>query len=238
MKNILRLCNKFPILFALRILLIYVAKWLTFKDSYISFSQSGEDHIIANLVDTNNNGFYIDAGCNDPIKLSNTLNLYIRGWKGINIDINDELINKFKKIRIKDISICAAISDKVEEKEYYEFDSNTVNTIQEEVVEDWKVKWKFKSKRKVQAVTLTQILDLYLPIGQDIDLLTVDVEGYDFKVLKGLDFFKYKPKMIIVEIHTIDLEQLRNNEIYNYLFERNYRLIGYISMNAYFRLLS
>ena len=49
-------------------------------------------------------------------------------------------------------------------------------------------------------ITLEDILDNYLPKNQEINFLTIDVEGLDFDVLKSNNFEKYKPKMILIEI--------------------------------------
>ena len=80
--------------------------------------------------------------------------------------------------------------------------------------------------------TLTHILDEYLPAGQKIDLLSVDVEGQDTEVLKGLNFQKYRPRLIVTECH--DLEKVFDNELYQHLVANQYRLIGFATMNVYF----
>ena len=50
---------------------------------------------------------------------------------------------------------------------------------------------------RVQGMTLQQLLDQH-QIGQ-LDLLQVDAEGYDFEILKTLDFEKIKPRFINYE---------------------------------------
>ena len=65
------------------------------------------------------------------------------------------------------------------------------------------------------ASTLSSILDeVNAPLG--FDLLSLDVEGNNLSVLQGLDFFRYKPKWILVET--------RGPEIADYL-----SVIGYKS---------
>ena len=66
---------------------------------FISYSQTGEDQILSFLLREEQNGFYLDIGCNHPIKLSNSYNFYLRGWKGICVDANSELIKKFKVVK-------------------------------------------------------------------------------------------------------------------------------------------
>jgi hypothetical protein len=46
--------------------------------------------------------------------------------------------------------------------------------------------------------TLTEIFDK-LNMPEDLAVLSVDTEGMDFEVFRGLDFEKYKPRVIVSE---------------------------------------
>lgn len=72
--------------------------------------------------------------------------------------------------------------------------------------------------------TLSDILDRNLPKGQQIDFLTIDVEGLDFKVLKSGNLEKYKPSVILIEILENKLCELVNNEISRYLAKYDYSI--------------
>ena len=201
----------------------------------IYYSQTGEDIIIGNYYDGIDKGYYIDAGCHDPIRLSNTFKLYTKGWTGINIDADSEIIKKANRIRKKDINICAAVSDSIKTVTFYKSATTpNVSTINPTTKEEWSQRWEFDEKDQVvmTTTTLTHILDEYLPAGQKIDLLNVDVEGQDTEVLKGLNFQKYRPRLIVTECH--DLEKVFDNEIYQHLVANQYRLIGFATMNVYF----
>jgi hypothetical protein len=50
----------------------------------------------------------------------------------------------------------------------------------------------------VQVERLTDVLAAQ-KISPDIGLLTVDVEGMDLEVLQGLDFSRWRPRIIITE---------------------------------------
>ena len=56
--------------------------------------------------------------------------------------------------------------------------------------------------------TLTSVLDEVSP--PNIDFMSLDVEGYELKVLQGLNFEKYKPKLIVVECYDNNLELVHN----------------------------
>ena len=50
---------------------------------------------------------------------SNTARLYDRGWKGINIDINQTSIDLFNIIRKRDKNFCLAISNENKKVKFY-----------------------------------------------------------------------------------------------------------------------
>ncbi|MGB8191254.1 MAG: FkbM family methyltransferase [Chitinophagaceae bacterium] len=59
-----------------------------------------------------------------------------------------------------------------------------------------------------------------------IDILQIDVEGYDFEIIKNIDFETHRPKMIIVEILHLSIYECF--ALINYLTEKQYT----VSKNA------
>ena len=111
------------------------------KYSKKSYSISNVDLIIDRMFSKLNNGFYIDIGCNHPIKYNNTYLLYKRGWNGINIDLDAKSIYEFNKLRPKDYNIKAVISDDERLKEiFYYHDRSAINTLSKELVNSRKDK--------------------------------------------------------------------------------------------------
>lgn len=206
---------------------------ISFRETY---SQLGEDVAICHIFENTfkiNSGFYIDVGCNHPIIFSNTFKLYIQGWSGITIDLNEELINLHKTERKKDDQVMAAVSDKIETVNVFEFESSLIRTINSDFFEEYKNSNKLLSKNKeITTTTLDSIISTFKV--KNIDLLCIDVEGHDFKVLKSLDLKNIRPKMIIIEIHDINLEDLSSCEIFSYLKCQNYKFIGYLIANGFF----
>ncbi len=223
-----------PFLDAIRLnILLFVRRYI-FKFGKIIFSQTGEEIVIQWILKDIKQGFYLDVGCHHPYKISNTFQLYLKGWRGIAIDANPTLIEKWKRKRKNDIALVAAVSDEEKEVTFYEFKESEVNTMDESMSHEWKQKFNYKSERKLITQTLTTILDTHLPKNQKIDLLTVDVEGNDFNVIKSIDLTKYRPKLIVVEIHGFDLSNIEKNEIYQYLTDQKYTLVSFATMNGYF----
>ncbi len=69
-------------------------------------------------------------------------------------------------------------------------------------------------------------LDKYLPAGQKIDFLTIDVEGLDLQVLKSNNWNKYKPSFIMCGGPRIDFTNLTDSEVYRFLQEQGYQLVA------------
>lgn len=202
----------------------------------LSYSFMGEDMLIESLVKPliYKNGFYVDVGCNEPRFISNSFIFYRRGWRGICIDANEELIRKHKRIRPRDKAVCALVSNEVNSLTYYKLTNNGLSTVQEEFIENYlKEGQKIVSKTDVTPKTLTTILDECLAPNK-FDFLTVDVEDHDYQVLLSLNLNKYRPKIIIVEDELLEINSLTENRIYSYLISNNYKLVGCILTNSYY----
>ncbi|WP_262419921.1 FkbM family methyltransferase [Paraburkholderia sp. 31.1] len=70
---------------------------------------------------------------------------------------------------------------------------------------------------------------------QEIDLLSIDVEGHDYEVLRSIDISRYKPKIIIVESTLTAIREVMDSAIFRYLEERNYRLVSWTYLSLIFR---
>jgi FkbM family methyltransferase len=238
MKNKLALFKALPFWLASGMILLSLVRRVFRIPVTFSYSQGSEDliadHYLRYQFGMGMTGTYIDVGCNAPVRYSNTFELYTRGWRGINIDANVDLINRCKHVRKQDISLQAAISDGEREVTFHKSKDDAVSTIDEERLVEWKKNWEFSDEDQETVVTktLTSVLDANLPSGTNIDLLTIDVEGHDLQVLKGLDLAKYRPKVIIIEIHALD--KVQDNDIYKYLTANGYTLKAFAILSAYF----
>lgn len=192
----------------------------------VSFSQEGEDLILQKIFAGKEEGFYVDVGAHHPKRFSNTCIFYKKGWRGINIDACPGSMNLFKKTRPRDINLETPVLDEEEEMEYFMFNEPALNSFDKELSvnreNDKRNDYHIIKTVKLRSKRLEDILDEYTP--KEIDFLTVDVEGLDFKVLKSNNWDKYKPKVVAVEILGSTLEDVFNSEIYTFLSERDYRL--------------
>ena len=98
----------------------------------ISYSRSGEDLLLDDIFKQKSSGLYVDVGAFHPVNYSNTFKFYLKGWTGINIDPNKEIMDLFKKTRPRDINLNIAVSENTGTRDYYmnNFDPS-MNTISE-----------------------------------------------------------------------------------------------------------
>mgnify|MGYP002010420141 CR=1 FL=1 len=191
-----------------------------------TYSMNGEDIFINNYF-KKKTGFYVDVGAYHPLELNNTYLLYKKGWNGINIDINSLSIDYFNYLRPDDININIAISNKKTTKTiYYQKSKSPLNTLK--LKQAKKIFLGNFKKKKIKTEILTTIINKTKFSGKKISFLNIDTEGNDFEILKSLDFIKYKPKLICVELidHFNPAKKLiKKNKIYKFLIKKKYKLV-------------
>ena len=218
-----------------------IHKKILSKKNYFSFS--GVDILIENIFRNQKNGFYIDVGCQHPIKNNNTYLLHKRGWSGINIDLDKDNIDLFNVSRISDDNINIAASNKINEVDLFFFHKKSpINTIDKKTSQFQKAK--ISSIKKIKTNTLNNIIKSSKYSNKKIDLLSIDVEGHELPVLEGLDFNKYRPNVIVVEyldlnvskleIKNLNIENVINSEIYKFLTLKRYILVNSIYSDLIF----
>ena len=153
----------------------------------ISWSQKGEDIALLSIFEGMPAGTYMDIGAHHPSRFSVTRHLYQRGWHGVNVEANQQLIEAFMQERPRDVNVCVAVGGK-DNYEFTVFEEPAISTINS----DWKAKF-LSEKNEILRVEnvvgrkLRALYEEYFPTSP-VDLLTIDVEGSDFEVLASMDF--------------------------------------------------
>ena len=197
----------------------------------ISYSQEGEDLILNRLLSGKRNGFFVDVGAHHPLRFSNTYFFYKRGWRGINIDAMPGSMADFSRIRPRDINLELGVSRTADQLLYYMFDDPALNGFSSELsLGVYKASGRdLIGTVEIETLPLADILSKYLPCGQTIDFLSVDVEGLDLDVLSSNDWGRFAPRIVLAEAfppeHAAEIESL--------LLSNGYRFVAR-SMNTLF----
>lgn len=192
-----------------------------------SFSQCGEDAILANLFSHKSKGFFIDIGAFHPYKFSNTFLFYRKGWNGINIDAAPGSMEEFQKMRPRDINIEAAISERPEQLTYYFLGKgNSMNTFSPDFLDDLDNKDKIKKTIPITTQRLDSILEKHAA-GKEINFMTIDVEGLELSVLRSNNWDKFKPQVVLLEsFELMNDQQSYDVDIRRFFDEKGYKLIS------------
>jgi len=198
---------------------------------------NGLDRKLGNYLNYRD-GFFIEAGANDGYRQSNTYFLETHlGWRGLLVEGVPALYEQCKALRTRPVvSQCALVSDDYAEPtitmhfadrmSVVEGALKTTQALNEHVrmgVEVQQLEGTYKVD--VPARTLASLLD-EIPDLKRIDFLSLDVEGYELDVLKGLHLSKYRPTFILVEARYFE-------EIDSFLTRRHYRLVEKLSHHDY-----
>ncbi len=194
----------------------------------LSYSQEGEDILLKRIFeyrDIGSGGFYVDVGAHHPYRFSNTYFFYKLGWCGINIDATPNSMDAFNATRPNDINLEYAVSDKEEKLIYYIFNEPALNSFDKKLsLERAKISnYQIIAEKEINTRRLDSILEQRLDKNKEIDFMSIDVEGFDFNVLKSNNWDKYRPKVVLVEILKTDLDDILQNETYRFLKTKGYR---------------
>lgn len=136
--------------------------------------------------------FWIDVGANDPVFSSVTKFFSLGGGYGINIEPQLSYAPKYATDRPKDINLAIGISDVHGEMKLYGKGESASLTVSNKNVNGI-------GSHNVPIWRLDEVCDKYIPSGQDIHVLKIDVEGWEKQCLKGMDFKHYRPWILCIE---------------------------------------
>jgi FkbM family methyltransferase len=201
------------------------------------YGQDGEDLILNRLLEGQTIGFYVDVGAHHPVRFSNTYLFYQRGWRGINIDAMPGSMKKFKKVRSRDINIECGVAGTVGKLMYHQFNEPALNTFDvNEAEHKNKPPYQMTGTVEVAVERLDALLARYLPSGQQIDFLSVDVEGKDEEVLRSNDWSRYRPRFILAETLRTDMLDMGKCPVVQFLRSVGYKPVGKAYNTSFFAL--
>jgi FkbM family methyltransferase len=169
-------------------------------------------------------GYFVEVGANEPEKESQSFHLEREGWTGVLIEPQPDLAENLRKLRRAQVFEAACSSpDRAGSRmtlyvlgPYSSFDPNLAVTglRPEQAIE-------------VPVRTLDDILEeAHAP--RPLDLLSVDVEGHELDVLRGFDFARWRPRLILLEDHVTSLDKHR------FLSDAGYRLMRRTGLNGWY----
>ena len=103
---------------------------------------------------------------------------------------------------------------------------------------------KYKEIKKIKGRSLNSVVEETKYKNLKIDLLSIDIENYEYEALKNFNFKKYDIDLIVtevtdiksknLEIYNLSLDKILESELYKLLIKNNYKLINWINADLVF----
>jgi len=171
------------------------------------------------LFEHKQNGFFIELGAFDGITQSNTYFFELnRGWTGILIEPSKTSFELCCKSRpnSKVINCCCVSNTYINDTIFGDFNSTLMSSVNGDRLQS-------SNLIEINAMPLEKILDENIKPSTEIDFLSLDTEGYELNVLQGLNFNKYRPKYLLIEIYSKDYDKIKDFlECNNYILQSNF----------------
>ena len=205
-----------------------------------TYTQCYEDVIIDSLIRGHirrigrplNGMTFIEIGANHPV-CTNSTYLWKRkyGLSGILVEANPKLIPNLQKFRNNDTIINAAVYDQDQDNiDFFISPENEISSLNEYFVNSWK-NLGVQEKISVPTIRINTLFDMIKNI--ETIVLIIDVEGMDLRILKDINFEKYRP--LIIEIEPSDwLAPGTSTAMIDFLKTKNYDIISETDVNLIF----
>jgi FkbM family methyltransferase len=176
-------------------------------------SQEGEDKWIVKNLKLPENGTFLDIGACYPITISNTYHFEtFKGWNGLAIEPDPtyyKLFSEGRKCIVENVAI-----HPTETEMWYKPLNNLVESKDEDSI-------------RVECARLDNLLEKHNITK--VDLISIDVEGYEEQVWSSFDYKKYSPEVMIVE-HT-EMGQYNDGFAKKLLDDPDYELVHATPLN-------
>lgn len=188
--------------------------------------ESRTAEIVASLFASDFHGVYVDVGAGFPEWYSNSYPFRVAGWNVVAIEPQPNMCEKFRE-RGFDILQFACSSKNLGIVDFEVLD-NTGGLAGSsfKILDDHPQE--MITVIQVEARTLSSLLAEFHPELGRIDVLDVDVEYYELEVLRGVDFEKYRPKVLVIE--NLPESGTWNNKdhhaLHDFYDSHEYRMVG------------
>lgn len=187
------------------------------ENAQFVFGQFGEDYVINKVLDekgiSKDSANYIEPGVNNPYKANHTYFLHLAGAEGILVEANPESINLIKVVRKKQRVINAAISDKRGQAPFYVATDPALSSLD---INNIKLN---NGSVKEKIMINTRSVNDILSMQEKTAVLSIDLEGYDKRVLLDIDFERYHPEVICAEVGKPE------EDLIDYMKKMNYKFV-------------
>jgi len=196
----------------------------------VSYAQRGEDTRLWSFFEGKTDGHYIDIGANDPIVDSVSKSFYDAGWRGINVEPLHVCADALCFHQPDSLNVRVALGEKSDTMTLF-YDKNRLglSTLDERNAATLGL----SNTTAVPVWTLAQLCRSF--VKWPIDWLNIDVEGWEEQVIRGGDWEKFRPTIVVVEATKPTTDIPSHEEWEQLLFEVDYEFLFFDGLNRFYK---
>jgi FkbM family methyltransferase len=199
----------------------------------LSYAQNMEDYHLAIAFEDRPTGFYIDVGAGHPVADNVSLWFYQRGWRGVVVEPQHDLAQLYPLTRPRDLVHQGLIGRDNGAIEFFHVDrlhgfSTTVRD-HADSAKNFGANYKTVT---LPVITLAALCEKHRIC--EIDFLKIDVEGAEVDVLRGSDWNRFRPKIIVVEAVAPGNGEPAWSECERLLLANGYRFRLFDTLNRFY----
>jgi FkbM family methyltransferase len=169
-------------------------------------------------------GFFVEVGANDPEQWSQSFHLEQLGWHGIVVEPQPqlaELLRQRRKAKVYAVA-CSTPENSGRRMTLHLAGGHSSFDPMLKVAAA-----RSEGSIEVPLKTLDEIL-IESDAPSPIDLLAIDVEGHEVEVLRGFDFARWRPRLILLEDHVLDMR------LHRFMRSQGYKWIRRTDINSWY----
>jgi FkbM family methyltransferase len=188
------------------------------------FPYAAENNLKEEFFGHSGNGFFVEVGANDPEQWSQSFHLEQLGWRGIVVEPQPHLAELLRQRRRAKV-YCVACSAPENAGKSMTLHLAGIHSSFDPMLKVAGVRPQGSVEAPLR--TLDEIL-AETDAPSPIDFLAIDVEGHEIEVLRGFDFARWRPRLILLEDLVLDMR------LHRFMQSRGYKWIRRTDINSWY----
>ena len=164
----------------------------------LSYAQNLEDYHLDLLFEGQASGAYVDVGGGHPVADNVSFWFYLKGWRGLVVEPQQALADTYAHVRPRDHTVSCLAGRAEGEIEFHVVDKlhGFSTTVRENAAGAGQFGVDYTTVKKPVRTLAALCAEAGLT---RIDFLKIDVEGAEADVIAGMDFKRWRPRVVLVE---------------------------------------